>query len=746
MRKVLLCGAAVALLGCGTQTSYVKSDTTLGRVVVYRNGVAYFERYADVQGDSLRLNVPRDKVDDFLKSLTVVDAATGEPAPITYPSDGGGGTIDMKVGVTRSGAAGPRKLRLSYVTEAPSWKPSYRVVLGKNGKLDLQGWAIIDNTSGEDWKDVRLGVGASSAMSFRFDLKGLRLVQRETLHENDLFAQAPPIGGSAYGGQLAQGGPHRVLADVSDETLRDAEGGEDGNKLAEEQYAFSTAGSAKGSRGAGGRGASASNDRRNPANGPAAPSAEPVKRPQGTVTEAAPKSGAKDSVKQMADALRASQNVFVVEGYAAPSDKDGMVASLDRANRLRNQLVQNGVDPSKIVARGAGQQEGRNGGVRVVEAATGAVHDGKKKEREETAAATAPSNGAPRADGGGDPIGTSHFESTSAMSVPRGTSAMVSILRSPTDGEVVYLYDPESPRGNTQFPFRTLRFQNPTDNALESGPVSVFGDGRFIGEGMAEPIPARSVAFVPFALDRQIVVERRDAERDEIAKIITVQRGVFSTQIQHTRRATFTVYNRLPERATLYLRHTVAQGYKLTSSPTPTHDPASKDSAEHLAGARLFRVELEPNGKKDVVVEEATPVFRFIDIRTPDGMDLVRAYLSGAAIDGALKGQVEQLLKLHAEIAKSEQHIQTTHEEMAEYRQRMDELHNQIFTLKAVKTAGPLMAHLEKKLQEVSEKLSKATIDVVTEKEKQMLARVQFQTAVSELSLEGKEPSATATR
>ena len=177
--------------------------STLGRVVVYRNGVAYFERYADVQGDSLRLSVPQDKVDDFLNSLTVVDAKTGEPAPISYPSGanaGGGGTIDMKVGAGKSGAGGgPRRLRRSYVTEASSWKPSYRVVVGKPGKVDLEGWAIVDNISGEDWRDVKLGVGASSAMSFRFDLKGLRLVERETLHENDVFAQAPPMGGASHG-------------------------------------------------------------------------------------------------------------------------------------------------------------------------------------------------------------------------------------------------------------------------------------------------------------------------------------------------------------------------------------------------------------------------------------------------------------------------------------------------------------------------------------------------------------------
>ena len=752
MRTSLLGAVALAALGtvgCGTtQTTFVKSDTTLGRVVVYRNGVAYFERYADVQGDNLRLNVPQDKVDDFLKSLTVVDALTGEPAPISYPSGpnaGSGGTIDMKVGVGKAGAA-PRRLRLSYVTEAPSWKPSYRVTVGKTGKVDLQGWAIVDNTSGEDWRDVKLGVGASSAMSFRFDLKGLRLVERETLHENDLFAQAPPMGGASYGQQAGPGVNQRVVADVTDDILTNAEKEEtrrserDHGAVAANTPVPVTGGSGAGS--GGGR-----------AMGKPGPMTKSGRSGDWSGNLAPP---APDPIQRMAQSLRGTSNTIVVEGYASAADKDKNAASLDRANRMREQLVRNGVDPNKVVAVGKGEQQGRVGGARVVEepntqaqlALDGKADAAKKNAQDHETGADG--SHVATAGASGEPIGTSHFESTVAMSVPRGTSAMVSILRSETDGEVVYLYDAESARGNAQYPFKTLRFKNPTDSALESGPVTVFGDGRFVGEGLADPIPARSVAFVPFALDRQIVVERKDAERDDIAKILTVQRGVFSTQIQHTKKATFTLYNRLPERTTVYLRHTVAEGYKLTKGPERGADQTDKtikgSTAEHLAGAHLFRVELEPNGKTDVTIEEATPVFRSTDIRTTVGQDLVRAYLSSSVIDGPLKAEIEKLLKLNSEMSKIEQQIATAREQMGEYRQRMDELHGQLFTLKAVKQAGPLMAHLEKKLQEVSEKLSKATVDVVGLQEKQMVARVQFQTGVGDLSLEPKEDKATAAK
>jgi hypothetical protein len=331
----------------------------------------------------------------------------------------------------------------------------------------------------------------------------------------------------------------------------------------------------------------------------------------------------------------------------------------------------------------------------------------------------------------GEPIGTSHFESSTAMSVPKGSSAMVSILSASTDGEVVYLYDAETTRGNGTYPFRAVHIKNPTDSALESGPVTVFGDGKFIGEGMCEPIPAKSSAFVPFALDRQIVVEHKDSEHDEIARVVTVQRGVLQTEVQHTRKETVTLHNRLADKAVVYLRHTVAQGYKLTESPT---------TFERMGGAHLFRVEVGPGATLDVTLSEATPVTKTTDLRSPEGLELVKAFVSSAAAAGPLKVAIAELLDIHRDMANTEEHIQTMREEMGAYRQRIDELHAQIVTLRAVRTAGPLMQSLEKKMSEMSDTLSKSTIDLVALEEKLMVARVHFQDKVADLSLDkGKD-------
>jgi hypothetical protein len=722
MRKLLLlpCFAPclVALTGCASSGTFVHSDATLGRVVVYRNGIAYFERTAHLDGDSLRLAVPADKVDDFLKSLTVVDARTGEPAPIAYPTSAPAsesGLIDMKIALT-----GPTShdLRLSYVTEAPSWKPSYRLVLGKDGKVSVQAWAIVDNTSGEDWQNVQLGVGSSSALSFRFDLRSVRVVQRETLHQDDLFAQAPPSGGGAYGPVGLPGQPpppaKKMVIDFSEDVLKEATAGNFSSQQADQSMAHKAKGAAPMAQSApapvrGGK------SRHLEVQSQAGPPPPPPPPPPVNQLEA------------VARNLRSSPKTFVVEGYADRNDADKNAASLERANRAREQLIRSGVDPSRVVAVGGGEKAGHSGGVSIVESeAQAPVVAGTPDVLVQKQAQAQ----------GNDPIGTSHFESKGRMTVPRGTSAMVSILNTDTAGEVVYFFDAESPRGNGMYPFRAVRVKNPTDSALEQGPVTVFGEGKFIGEGMVEPIPAHAVTFIPFALDRQIMVERKDLDVDRIARVITVQRGVFSTEVQHTRRATFALTNRLGERATVYVRHVVAEGYKLTKSP-----------AEHgkLGLAEVFPVVLEPGGHAELVLEESTPLFKSTDIRSSAGMEMVTAYLSSAAA-GPLQAAVGDLLKLHREMANAEQQISTTREQMEEYRARMDELHAQVVTLKAVKTAGPLMTSLEKKLQEVSDRLSKATIDLVALQEKLMVARIKFQDGVADLSLEKKpEPSAAPT-
>ena len=138
------------------------------------------------------------------------------------------------------------------------------------------------------------------------------------------------------------------------------------------------------------------------------------------------------------------------------------------------------------------------------------------------------------------------------------------------------------------------------------------------------------------------------------------------------------------------------------------------------------------------MVEEATPIFKTIDLRSPGDMEQVRLYLTAGVVESALKGSIEELIKMQQDLGNVEQRILTTRDQMQAYRTRMDELHAQVLTLRMVKTGNGLMRNLEKKLQDVSDKLSQSTIDLAALEEKAMLLRIHFQDGVAELSLEKK--------
>ena len=74
-----------------------------------------------------------------------------------------------------------RKLRVGYLVSAPLWKVSYRLVL--SGAPDakqatLQGWATLENLSGQDWKDVDLTLVSGRPVTFRQELYRSYMVDR----------------------------------------------------------------------------------------------------------------------------------------------------------------------------------------------------------------------------------------------------------------------------------------------------------------------------------------------------------------------------------------------------------------------------------------------------------------------------------------------------------------------------------------------------------------------------------------
>jgi hypothetical protein len=115
---------------------------------------------------------------------TVVSASV--PARRDDESSGDSVTVELALPDAR-----PRALELTYALPAPAWRAAYRVVLPDGpdeGRALFQIWALVQNESAEDWRDVELTLATTAPFSFEYDLRTPAFVERPTvaaLHGTD---------------------------------------------------------------------------------------------------------------------------------------------------------------------------------------------------------------------------------------------------------------------------------------------------------------------------------------------------------------------------------------------------------------------------------------------------------------------------------------------------------------------------------------------------------------------------------
>jgi hypothetical protein len=86
-----------------------------------------------------------------------------------------------------------RDVTASYMIPAAVWKSSYRLIFGASGAPTLEGWAIVDNTTGEDWTNVALALVSGRPISFVSQLYAPRYVNRPAAELADDRAARPVV-------------------------------------------------------------------------------------------------------------------------------------------------------------------------------------------------------------------------------------------------------------------------------------------------------------------------------------------------------------------------------------------------------------------------------------------------------------------------------------------------------------------------------------------------------------------------
>lgn len=115
------------------------------------------------------------------ENLQFADAALRDKVAQALVAIQGNRAKDARTIELSTRGTGKRIVRVAYIVEAPVWKASYRLTLGADptaARSALQGWATIENLSGQDWKDVELTLVSGRPVAFRQALYNAYYVTR----------------------------------------------------------------------------------------------------------------------------------------------------------------------------------------------------------------------------------------------------------------------------------------------------------------------------------------------------------------------------------------------------------------------------------------------------------------------------------------------------------------------------------------------------------------------------------------
>ena len=753
-----LLGAAASTACVDSHGAYPATDQTLGlrRVVLYRNGVGYFERGGRMEGDLLTIKVRKDAVNDLLKSLTVVEREGGRAVSVSMPLDpqswanaalatlgpgrgslaevldvlrgtevtlttaegstsgrivmveevkpappeprGPGAPVepppqerdhkvtlidgdtlqvvrlskvvslklqdgDLALQLQRSldATAGEgmfqqvdvairlskpktQDLVVSYVVSAPMWKPTYRIVLPENGKGKalLQAWAVVDNTSGEDWRDVSLTLTSGAPIAFRYDLHTPRDVERSDLTESGVRRQA--------------------RAAVGESTF-------------EESGADESA----------------------PAASPPPPPAEAATETRGGYYPPSPKTADKKGGAGSGPAGRASAANKDDDGYRA-REKESSLRRPSASTPVTGALSQSAPRPEPAAVDFESLKRSMQANTRASEAS-----------------------------------GLTRFDLTEKVTVPEGTSTMVALINEAVEGEETFLYRPGGGGvGYEANPYRVVRFKNATPYVLEPGPISIYAGGSFVGEGLSEAVGTKTSATIPFAVEPGILVTSTAKQDGDEMRLVKIVRGVL--EVESFARKTTVWTSKLQKKSdaptTVLIRHPKA-GWNYVLEPRPV-------GTEDLAEAYLIPVKIAASAVEgSTTVIEQTPSRISIGIWETRALPLLETLLASSQLTPEGRKKLEPIVQRRQAIGKIDTQVDGLKRQQVELDQRAQETRQNLEALKRdpAAAAAALRKRLGERLEQFTKDGDKLGRDVVELQTKRLELKVELEDLLQNLDL-----------
>lgn len=717
---------------CGIEKEPVvpSRELALRHVVLYQNGVGYFERTGALQGDRLRLQFRSGELEDVLKTLVVVEGGasdpTKKPSTVTVllpqaPAEGtalregddGATALDIVLSPRPS-----KELSIAYAVPTAAWKSAYRVILPDAGEekkgVLLQAWALIDNVSDEDWRGIKLTLATGAPLTFNTDFRAVRVGKR------------PNVGG--FSGEPGPLGP--VQAEQVASVDRDADGIPDAQDACPMEPGMVDPSASK--------------------SGCPRYNRVIVSSSEIRILETVAFDANADAVKpisfpildQVVAILNSHPEIrsLSLEGHTASGERDPWGLAARRAGAVRAYLVNHGVRTELQVATFGDTrpiadnktEEGRSRNRRV----SFSIAD--RKDQAESAPTTTPgsfsaSNLAKTGQSSAilrDVAGVIRYDITHPVSIPGKSSTLVTIINEYIPGEEIYLYrpDPNMP-GSDKYPMRAARLDNKSGFGLQPGPVAIYGGGTFVGEGLLGKLQPGDTALIPYGIDSATAVRPEVEEARQPVRLVSLAKGVMTVEDARVVTTRYTIDVGMQAPARIFVRH--ARGYGLTAGALPP-------GAETTPEAYLIPLPIAPKKTSVLTVEERAPARMDLSILATDATKLGE-YLKGGGIEAEQEKQLREAVSKRALIGRLMLEIEGLQTQLADIASRSQELREDLKAIERTPRASAVqqklldrLAAASKQAEDLSTKLASKSADLAE-------ARAALAEALRDLRIEEKK-------
>jgi hypothetical protein len=500
---------------------------------------------------------------------------------------------DVRNMVISTAGAGERPLFVSYVSEVPIWKSTYRLVVGASGKPLLQGWAIVDNTIGEDWRGVELSLIAGAPQSFIQNISQPLFGRRPVVPMPSMLLHSPQTHQASLGD--GAGGVRGVVRDAAGSGLPGA--------------------------------------------------TVRLIAPSGIVASAIAGSdgGYEMTAPPGTYSLRAE-----LQGFSPQVVGDWRVVAGSLVQR--DLTLQVGGIAESVTVGGDVSARRMQGGVGGGIASGGGTGGGSYRPQEPAAAPRPPATRVPAnvydqvADSGAQAEAGSlgdlfEYHIKEPITLTKNQSALVPVVNASIEAEKVSLWNRSSGSGR---PLRAVWLNNTTGLTLDGGSMTLIDGNAFAGEGLLEPLKPGEKRLLSYAADLGVNVDARRQDFAGRTMRMRARDGFITVESEDRATWAYRARNENTTPTTLIIEHRMQPGWKLADGQTPV---------ESTADAQRFRVVL-PTAKETVFeVRETHQGETRIMIGNVDDQFVavaVKAGISAQALETALKPVLEKRAELTA--------------------------------------------------------------------------------------------------